>query len=259
MNVYVKNILGGALGILLVVLMYVTITWVDSYAKSHEPSTYRSFSVTAEGKVVAVPDVAEFNFTVITEGGRDISKLQKENTDKTNAAIAYVKSFDVDEKDIRTSRYSINPRYTYYSCPENGGPCPPPTITGYTVEQGVAVKVRNFDNAGKIIAGVVDHGANSVSQLNFTIDDLTQYQDQARQEAITKAQRKAEMIADAADFRIGKLLTITEGTTPVYARSYGYDDSYAFGLESEKAAPAPVIEPGSAEIKITVTLNYEIE
>src|SRR3989338_2971916 len=196
MNSIIKNIFGGVAVVLLLVLMYVTTTWVTSYAKSHEPSTYRSFSVSAEGKVVAVPDVAEFSFTVITNGGRDISKLQKENTEKVNSAIEYVKGFDVDEKDIRTTRYSIDPRYTNYSCPEQGGPCPPSEITGYSIRQSVQVKVRNFDNAGKIIAGVVYHGANSVSQLSFMIDDVTVYQDQARAEAIGKAQQKAKMIAN---------------------------------------------------------------
>ncbi|HLD82241.1 MAG TPA: SIMPL domain-containing protein [Patescibacteria group bacterium] len=260
MNSIIKNIFGGVAVVLLLVLMYVTTTWVTSYAKSHEPSTYRSFSVSAEGKVVAVPDVAEFSFTVITNGGRDISKLQKENTEKVNSAIEYVKGFDVDEKDIRTTRYSIDPRYTNYSCPEQGGPCPPSEITGYSIRQSVQVKVRNFDNAGKIIAGVVDHGANSVSQLSFRIDDVTVYQDQARAEAIGKAQQKAKMIANVADFKIGKLLTITDGFTPVYQKSYrGYDSFSSLELQADEATVAPVIEPGSTEIMITVTLNYEIE
>ena len=47
--------------------------------------------------------------------------------------------------------------------------CPPSEIIGYTVEQGVEVKVRDFAKVGDILAGVVENGANSTSQLYFTI------------------------------------------------------------------------------------------
>ena len=60
--------------------------------------------------------MAQFTFNIITEGGKDISKIQKENTDKANKAISFIKSKGVEAKDIKTQNYNLEPRYQYYSC-----------------------------------------------------------------------------------------------------------------------------------------------
>lgn len=261
----VKNYLGVAIIIGILVFAYAAWSFVKTYSKLAEPSSFRSFSVSGEGKVVIVPDVATFTFSVVTEGGKNLSQLQKENIEKVNKAIAFVKNNKVDQKDIKTEGYNINPRYQYYDCnrqvqiypaPEPT-PCPPPEIVGYSITQTVGVKVRDFSKAGEIVAGVVENGANSVSGLTFTIDDRAKAENEAREEAIAKAKEKAKAIAKAGDFKMGRLLGIEEGYQPYYGYGMGG------GMESMSlkaaAAPAPTIEPGSQEVKITVTLRYEIE
>ena len=254
-----KNYLVGAVIITILALAGAAISYVysySSYVKSMKPASFRSFSVSGEGKVVAVPDVAEFSFSVITEGGKEIAKLQKENTDKTNKIIGFIKGQGVDAKDIKTQNYSISPRYQYFTCSSEGGACPPPEIVGYTVSQSVQVKVRNFDKIGELLAAATQNGANSVSELSFTIDDPTELQNKAREEAITKAKSKAEAIAKAGGFKLGQLLSINEGSIyPMYELPMGAGG----GKELSAPAPAPVIEPGSQEISITVNLSYEIE
>jgi hypothetical protein len=119
----------------------------------------------------------------------------------------------------------------------------------------VLVKVRDFGKIGDIFSGVVNNGANSVSNLNFTIDDPTAVQNEARTEAIKRAREKAASIARAGSFRIGRLLGIDEGFSgpmPFYANK-------SFDFNEIRAGAAPAIEPGSEEVKVTVTLRYEIE
>ena len=82
MSESIKNYLGIAVAAILLVFAYAAISYVNSYSQSIEPSAFRSFTVSGEGKITAIPDVAQFNFSVITEGGKDIAKLQKENTEK---------------------------------------------------------------------------------------------------------------------------------------------------------------------------------
>ena len=134
--------------------------------------------------------------------------------------------------------------------------CPPPEIVGYTVQQTVSVKVRDFSKVGSLLSEVVQSGANSVSQLSFTLDDPTEVQNQARAEAIQKAKDKAKSIAKAGRFDLGRLLSIEEGEGyyPVYKYGLGGAESMAMD-----AAPAPTIQPGSQDIQVTVTLRYEIE
>lgn len=257
-NDQIKNYLYITIILALLLGAFASIKYVSAYSKSSSPSSYRSFNVSGDGKEVVVPDVAQFSFGVVTEGGKDIAKLQKENTDKINKAIEFLKSKNIDKKDIATENYGVDPRYQYFNC-VSGRICPPAEIIGYTVNQTVSVKIRNFDIIGDTLSGVVQNGANNVSQLQFTIDDPTEVQNQARAKAIAKAQAKAKAIAAAGGFGLGRLLSIDESSQPNPAPlgmgGYGIGGEIA----RDKVASVPSIEPGAREVNVYVMLTYEIE
>ncbi len=254
---------------------YAVITYANSFARSSEPGNYRSFAVSAEAKVVAVPDVATLNLQVITEGGKDLAALEQSNTDKVNKVIDFVKNQGVNDKDIKTSGYQLNPRYQNYTCspqptimmmaPSGGSVapsrptsvCPPAEIVGYQIIQTLEVKVRDFKKLGAIIQGVVAAGANSVSGPNFTVDDPSALLAEAKGEAIKKARDQAAIIARAGGFRLGSILSIDE-SGPINFMS-GLGGGMEMGVaKSSQAAPTPVIEPGSQEYSSTVTVRFEI-
>jgi hypothetical protein len=270
MDQRIKNVLGGVVALAVLLIGYASVSYVNSYDKSIQPSSFRSFSAAGEGKIVAIPDVAVFTFSVITEGGKDIAALQGQNTEKINKAIDLVKSKGVDAKDIQTQGYNLSPRYQYSTCREilpmpveiGAGTsvskiCPPAEIVGYTITQTVQVKARDFTKVGDILSGVVSQGVNNVSQLSFQIDDQSAVQEQAREQAIKKAKARAKKVADAAGFRLGRLLSVDEGYTP-YRVYNSMDYATSGAISSEKAPTAPMIEPGSQEVTVDVTLRYEI-
>lgn len=250
----------------LLAFSYGVVGLVGALKNSIDPSFARSFSVSGEGKVVAVPDVAQFSFTVLTEGGTNVASLQKINTESTNAAIDFIKSKGIAKEDITTQGYTVSPRYQYYSCSRSVSlgevipiePCPPAEIVGYTISQTVLVKAREhaFGIVGELLSGVVEHGANSVSQLWFTIDDPAMVEQEARQKAIEQAKEKAKATARAGGFRLGRLLSLSEGGFMPFYKGVGLESVRDAGIGG--AAPAPSIEPGSQDIMVTVTLMYEI-
>jgi len=256
MNKTVKNVLGIAGAIVGIILAISAVSYANTYSKSIEPSSFRSFSVSAEGDAVGIPDVAEFTVGVVTEGGTDIGALQEENTEKIDAIVSYVKENGVEDKDIKTGSYNISPRYE--SC-YGDGICPPRRVVGYTVSSSVTVKARDFDKAGEMLSGVVDKGANTVSSLTFKIDEPDVYLKEARDEAIAKAKIKAKELADSAGFKIGRLLSINEGySTPYYSGMGG--DYYKVMEDAVLSSARPVaIEPGSQDLTSTVTMVYEIK
>ncbi|MAF36604.1 hypothetical protein CL622_05810 [archaeon] len=251
MNTKIRDYLGisGIIAMLLVAIA--SVNFVNVYDKSIEPSSFRSFVVSAQGEAVAIPDIAEFSFSVITEGGKDITTLQTKNSESVNRAIEYIKNQGVDEDDIRTISYNVNPRYERVVC--RTGACPPAQIAGTTVTQSVSVKARDLSKAGVLLAGVVDNGANSVSGLTFTVDDLTEIQNEARAEAFKKAKEKAKDIAKAGDFKVGRLLAVDENVPGFSPIAFGRGG--AVSLESA----VPNIQPGSEEISVTINLTYEIQ
>jgi len=253
MNKTIKNIIGIA-GIIAGIIVAVSVaSYANTYSKSVEPSSYRSFSVSAEGEAVGIPDIAEFTVGVVTEGGTNIGSLQEENTGKTDAIISYIKENGVEDKDIKTSWYDISPRYN--TCYD--GVCPPRQIVGYTISSSITVKARDFEKAGEMLSGVVSRGANDVSGLTFKIDDPEAPQKAARDEAIAKAKVKAEELAKSAGFKVGRLLSITDGySTPYYSRVMM--DSYKVMSEAAGSIAPVALEPGSQDITSSVTLVYEI-
>jgi len=251
MNQKIKDYIGIVTIIVLITFALSSVSFALSYSRSLGPLSLRSFTVDGEGIVAAVPDIGQFSASVITNGGLNVDELQNQNTQKSNSVIDFLKSSGVDEKDIETSRYSISPRYDYPRC-EFGFDCPPPEISGYNISQSIIIKVRDLDNAGILLSGVVRNGANSVSGLSFTIDDPVKLENDARKEAILQAEDKAKSIADAGGFKLGKLLSIEtiNPQSPVY---------YARGLTNSVAdEAAPNIEPGSEDIISRVILTYEI-
>ena len=252
MSERIKNYLGITIILVLIIFALAALKYVGVYSSSVKQ---RSFSVSAEGKAVTIPDIAQFSATVITEGGNDLAKLQEINTQKANAIVDFLTSKGIDKKDIQTQNYKVQPRYQYSNCAT--AVCPPAQIVGYTITQSLLVKVRDTKKAGDLLGGVVQKGANSVSQLTFTIDDKTKFENEARAQAIQKAKEKARAIAQAGSLEIGKLISIDES-------SPNQPQPYAVGVRGASAdakmlPPVPEIQPGSQEVHITVTLTYEIE
>ncbi len=257
MDAKIKNYLGVSIILSLALFVIAGFWYVASFSKSI--SSDRSFTVSGEGKVVAVPDVAELSFGVLSEGGKNLSDLQKENAGKANMVIALLKESGVDEKDVKTQSYTVTPRYkSYYCSPPGSGystSCPPSEIVGYTVSQSIAVKIRDLNKTGDIIGGVVEGGVNTVSGPTFTVDDSTLLENQARQEAIYKAKEKAKAISQAGGFRLGKLLSLQEGIYFSSPISRSFLEKGGYGGDSAGID----IEPGSQEIRANVTLIYEIQ
>lgn len=257
MNPKVKDIVGIVLVIVLLLAGYSAFSYSRSYGKSVYPP---AFSVTGEGKVAAVPDIAQFSFSIISQGGKDINSLQKDNTTKANAVISFLKKEGIDEEDIKTSQYSINPRYNFNQPRALSGDGPNDEIIGYTISQSVEVKIKDFAKIGDVLNGAVEAGANSISSFHFTFDDPIALTNEARVEAIAEAKRKAKLVASAGGFRIGRLLSIEEGGFYPYDN---YNSKANFGVAYDSAesvrALAPSIEPGSEELIVNVTLRYEIK
>src|SRR3989344_211052 len=84
-----------------------------------------TISVSGEGEVFAVPDTATFSVTV-RETAKQVKDAQDTVTKKGNDIIAYLKAGGVEEKDIKTTDYNVNPQYewTQSVCPQSGY-CPP--------------------------------------------------------------------------------------------------------------------------------------
>jgi len=214
----------------------------------------KTFSVEGSGDVDTAPDLATFSATVTSDGSKNVAEVQAMNSDKMNKVNAFLKNQGIDKKDMKTTQYNLSPRYSYAPC--LSGSCPAPTITGYSLTQTLSIKVRESDEIGDLLSGVVANGANNVSEVRFVIDDDTAAKDAAREEAISDARKKAVAMAKAAGFRLGKLVSLYENSNPMPTS----DSMGGYGGTMELSAKAaPVVEPGTENTKVQVTMTFEIK
>lgn len=251
------HVIIGIIGALVLVILGVYLfglarnAWKANDYIGKSPDYKNIISVDGTGKVTAKPDVAVINIGVIAEA-TTVAKAQKDSADKMNAITKAIKDeFKIEDKDLQTTNYSVNPKYDWTSGTQK--------IIGYTVNQSLTVKVRNLDKAGDVLARATDLGANSVNGPQFTIDDPTALRAQAREQAIKQAKDKARVISDQVGVGLGRIIGFTEGMTggPV---NYYTTDAVGLGMggASPKMAPAPAIEAGSQEITVSVSISYEI-
>ena len=220
-----------------------------------------TISVSGEGEVLAVPDIGEFSFAVQAEG-QDAADAQKKSAEAVNAILAYLDEAGVKETDIKTQNYSLNPKYKYEerACAFDGY-CPPGerVIDGYEVFQNVSVKVRDLDAAGVLISGAGDNGATNISSLQFTIDDESVLQAEAREKAIADAKEKAEVLASDLGMRLDRIVGFFEGGNDDYA----YMERSVMAMDSEEGFGGKMITPsmpvGENEIRSTVTITYQLK
>ncbi len=241
---------------IIALLAYTYFAYVQARNIDHMPV---SITVDGKGEVFAKPDIASFNFSVISKEA-DAASAQSRAGESMNAIVDYLKSKGVEEKDIKTTGYYLNPRYEYpeTTCTQWG--CPPagePKLVGYEVSQSIDVKVRKTEDAGVLIAGVGEFGATNVGGLNFTIDDEEKYKSEARELAIADAKAKAKVLADELGVHIVRMNGYWEdqGVMPYY----GMGGEAVMDMAMTKSANvAPEIPTGENTITSNVHITYEI-
>ncbi|MDO8574924.1 MAG: SIMPL domain-containing protein [bacterium] len=212
----------------------------NGYRNAGATNIYQTVSFTGEGKVKAAPDTARADIGLTTEG-KDTITVQNENSSKMNAVIKFLKDRGIGEADIKTSNYSLSPKYEY-----NKGKS---SLVGYVLNQNLTVTVRNLDKIGEILDGSVKNGANRVDSVSLFVDKPEELKNKAREEAVKQAKEKAIMTSQIAGLKLGRLVGFSEGFS-------GEPPVFFEAMAKGGAAPAPQIEPGTQEIKVSVTLTY---
>lgn len=215
----------------------------------------QGISVSGEGKVSVVPDVASLQLGIQAQA-KTVAEAQNQASDAMNQVMTALTSNGVASKDIQTSYFSIQKitRYDQNTQQE--------VTTGYSVTNLVNAKIRILAQesytldykVGRIIDAVAQAGGDftQVNSINFTVDNPQSYYDQARQKAMTDATHKASSLADLAGVKLGKPISIVESGTAVPPPSPFYAKAAA-----DSTATTP-ISPGELEITLDVQVIYSI-
>ncbi|MBQ8537793.1 MAG: SIMPL domain-containing protein [Clostridia bacterium] len=200
-------------------------------------------TVTASGSVSLQPDYATVTLGAQTSAAT-VQEAQAENTLIIQAVLAAVKAQGVEEKDIATQSFYLTPVYDYTSDSMS--------VTGYRVENMLAITVRDLNNAAAVLDAGIAAGANQAYDISFGSSAQAQAQDEALRAAVQEGQRKAAMMAQAAGRTLGDLVSITEiqSSYPAY-RSVK-------NLDAAAGAATPILSQ-TLEVTAGVEMTYTLQ
>ncbi len=137
----------------------------------------------------------------------------------------------------------------------------------YRASESVTVVTHNPPAAGDLVTAGVAAGATSTRGPSFFVGDREAAYDAALVEALTRAKKKAELLAAAAGATLGPAITIAESgnVVPVSAPK-AVEVASGCGAAPVKSAktsacaePAPPVKPGSSTITATVAATFALQ
>jgi uncharacterized protein YggE len=224
-------------------LAFVSIAVWPARAEDSRPVPEAGIIVVGEGSINAAPDAAR-----ITSGVTTRAKTAKEaseiNAKAMTSVMAALQAAGIEQKDIQTSRFSVQPVYT------SPGPNLEQRLTGFAVSNQVNVTIRQIDKVGEILDRLLTAGATDAGSVEFLHLDPSKTLDRAREAAVADARRKAELYAHAAGVTLGAVAWLTEDTAaPLFAPK--------MAMRAAMPSPPPIAS-GEDTLQVRITVGYGI-
>lgn len=198
----------------------------------------RHVTVGGEATVAVAPDTAIIRIGV-TSQGKNAREASEANARQITGVLAAIKASGVNDRDIQTSRLSLQPQYDANK---------PGTarLTGFLVTNQLTVKIHDIGKLPDILDRAIAAGANEMSGIEFAVSQQSHLLDQARAGAVADARRKAELYAQAAGAKLGPVLQITDESA-----------SPPRPIQAMRASAVPVA-PGEQTLRVAVTVSYAL-
>jgi hypothetical protein len=196
-------------------------------------------TVTGEATAAVAPDAAVIRIGVNSQD-KTAREASDANAKQMSAVLAAIKDTGIAERDIQTSRLSLQPQYDT----SKSGTA---RLTGFQANNQVTVRIRDIDKLATVLDRAIAAGANEMSGIEFVVTEQSRMLDQARDDAIADARRKAELYAKAAGTKLGNVISISEEGAAPQPRP----------MQAVRAGAVP-IAPGEQTLRAIVTVSYEL-
>lgn len=220
------------------------------YVQAQTPAT---INVMGKSKKMVMPDLAVFNINM-SATDKDESVAVKNMNDLANETLGRLKKEGFTEQQIKLTGYAVNINYDY----SQGKP----QKTSYTAWQSVTVKFALDKDRVLKLMNLLTAGQSSGLQVNFytdVSDDLrNKTSNDLVKQAIQDAKTKADMMAQAAGYRVKNVLDISYGVSqrdfpqPVY-------DKRIMNMEAAQNDNSNYFTVNEVEFNEEVKLTYSIE
>jgi uncharacterized protein len=197
-----------------------------------------TITVTGTGTVSSAPQVTVWSFGATTRADTASGAFAAASS-TMRKLIAAIKAEGIAADDLQTQQVSLMVQQN-----DDGT-----KTIGYAASSSVQVTVRALDTAGAVVDAAVAAGATDVSGPSFDLTGRDELYRRALGAAVDDATAKARVLAASAGVTLGRIATLTEGSSamPVIRAD-----------ASPQSSGGVPIEPGESEVTASVTATFAV-
>jgi len=211
-------------------------------------------SVSGNAMASVEPDLLRIRFGVETQAAISRDAVAA-NAELLNAAIAALRKVGVQESQISTTQFSVQPVYDTIQDRASGQHSQ--VLTGYRVRNVLLIETADLDKATDILDSATMAGANRVDAVEFALapDTLKSVQDGLIEAAVLDARSRAERALAPLEHEITGVqnMSLSGVAVPVQQR---YAD--ASMLEMSRASPTPMFS-SDQDVSVSVHVTFFID
>ena len=167
---------------------------VQSSASAREPE----IMATGRGEARIAPTLAYVGVTVVTRA-RTAAEAASLNASRVASTMAALREAGLGAEHLTTMGYNLSQHY-------EGARNQP---SGFVARNSIRAEVRRVADLGRVIDAAIAGGANEISSVQFSSDNLPDARRSAMADAVRQARADAETIARAAGGSLGRLITLS--------------------------------------------------
>ena len=220
----------------------------DGGSSGADAPAQSGISVAGFGTASGEPDIAVISLGV--EALADSVAAARDEAARAIAAVAAeLREAGVADADVRTSSFSINPRYDYRSDRQE--------LVGYRVTNTISVTARDLDGVGALLdrAAAAGGDATRVDGVSFRVEDTAALERQARVNAIADATAKADLYAEQLGVSRGRV----SGVQEIEFSPYPIAEARVQFASADAASAPTQLFPGEYEVTARVGVTFAIE
>ena len=199
-------------------------------------TTAPSISISAQGEVRLPAEIAQLQIGVESKE-RTAARAAAEAASVLSRVLTAMEGLGFNRDSMPTTDYSVGVDMDW----ENQ------KVIGYTATTAVELRLEDLSALGKVIDTALEAGANDVASVRFDVKDRRSARDQAIRAAFDTARRDAEVLAQASESSLGRLVELSIGGHQLGAVAE------AITVSSGAAGPRTTIT--APEVVVTVTLS----
>ncbi len=198
-------------------------------------------SVIGTGRVKAEPAQVEMIVSRIDSDSDPVMALVS-GEENVNRLVSKTRELAGSDVKIQKSFYQVSPSAVG-------------TQLRYQVVNVFKITANNPSLTSDLIKGLYGAGATSVSNVNFIAENKELVTQQARQEAIDEARRKAKNIAKASGKRVGRIVSVSEdqGEGGSSISTNDSDNAQAAGVSAQASGV-----PSEIDVTKSMSVTYNI-